>query len=619
MAWRDLANPNAGGSEVVVDHLARGLLDRGHRCTLLAGGPVGARPYPVLDLGGTYDQYLRAPVVARRGADPAVVVDVANGMTFASPLWWRGPRVLLVHHLQLEQWHEYYFPTPVAAAGEAFERRVLARLYRSSDVVAVSESTRDELVAVGVPAERITVVHSGVGDELFGVEAAESATPQFLALGRMAPNKNLDRLLDVWARVRPVTGGRLVIAGDGPERARLADRDDPGVDLVGHVDEATKRRLLGESWLLVHTANREGWGLVVMEAAAAGTPSLAIDTTGLRDAIVHGCTGELVADDDAMVAAWTALAADPARRRQLGEQARARAATFTWDGAVDRFEAVLEAAVDRQGGRRRRRSARRAMPTGVRRSAQLLARFRQEQTDPEGFYTFLADDTVAQLQAWTRLEGAHVLDVGGGAGFVADALRARGASCTTVEYDHAEMHLHGRTPVVAIRGDAQRLPVATGAVDVVHSSNVLEHVPDPEAMLAELVRVVAPGSGIGYVSFPNWLSPWGGHETSPWHYLGGRRAVDRYVAAHGHRPKNEIDVSLFAVSIARVLRWFGARPDVEVLFAGPRYLPRWTRPVVEVPGARELVTWNLLVVFRRRGGDPDAAGAPRPGPARPPR
>ncbi len=118
-------------------------------------------------------------------------------------------------------------------------------------------------------------------------------------------------------------------------------------------------------------------------------------------------------------------------------------------------------------------------------------------------------------------------------------------------------------------------------------------------MLSEMVRVVAPG-GIIYVTFTNWLSPWGGHETSPWHYLGGEWAALRYERRSGNSPKNRYGVNLFPLSIGNVLQWSYSCPDVEVLDAFPRYYPRWTKWIVKVPGLREILTWNMVVVMRRK-------------------
>jgi SAM-dependent methyltransferase len=117
-------------------------------------------------------------------------------------------------------------------------------------------------------------------------------------------------------------------------------------------------------------------------------------------------------------------------------------------------------------------------------------------------------------------------------------------------------------------------------------------------MAEEMVRVTRPG-GVVYISFTNWLSPWGGHETSPWHYLGGDRAARRYERRHGHPPKNRYGQSLYAVSVTAALGWARSCREVEVLDALPRYHPRWAGGIVHVPGVREVATWNLVLVLRK--------------------
>ena len=234
----------------------------------------------------------------------------------------------------------------------------------------------------------------------------------------------------------------------------------------------------------------------------------------------------------------------------------------------------------------------------LKRSFSLFSLFRRESAEPDRFYQFLADDTIERLAAHTSLAGQFVLDVGGGPGYVAQALRSAGAFCLVAEYSSDELFLHGRHPDAALRGDGQDLPIRSAQVDICHSSNVLEHVRDPEAMLAEMVRVVRPG-GLIYLSFTNWLSPWGGHETSPCHYFGGNYAAQRWQARHGSAPKNHFGRSLFRVDVSQVLTWVSGCNDVEVLRSGSRYLPSWTRWILKVPGVRELAVWNLELILRR--------------------
>lgn len=235
----------------------------------------------------------------------------------------------------------------------------------------------------------------------------------------------------------------------------------------------------------------------------------------------------------------------------------------------------------------------------LRRSLDLFRAFRVEQTDPDHFYGLLARDTVRQLARYAPLDGATVLDVGGGSGYFAREFADAGARCACVDCDAGEMAAHGPPPPGSVLGSALRLPIATGAVDVCFSSNVLEHVSDPWLMGAEMIRVTRPG-GVVFLSFTNWLSPWGGHETSPWHYLGGTHAADRYRRRTGKHPKNLYGESLFAVSVADALAWARRAPDADLVDALPRYHPRWAKPIVRVAGIREIATWNLALVLRRR-------------------
>jgi SAM-dependent methyltransferase len=243
----------------------------------------------------------------------------------------------------------------------------------------------------------------------------------------------------------------------------------------------------------------------------------------------------------------------------------------------------------------------------VGRTVRLFRLFLREQSDPERFYRELAADSIRQVARHVDLPGRLVLDLGGGSGYFTAAFRSRGARCLLVEPDPAELRACGRPPSGAVRGDGMRLPVADGAVDVCFSSNVLEHVPDPVRMLAEMTRVTRPG-GIIYLAFTNWYSPWGGHELAPWHYLGAGYAVRRYTRRTAQAPKNYPGTRLFPVHVGSTLRQVRSRGDVVILDAVPRYYPRWFRHLLRVPGVREVVTWNLLLVLRRLPDQAPAAG-----------
>ncbi|GAB2674217.1 class I SAM-dependent methyltransferase [Thalassiella azotivora] len=233
------------------------------------------------------------------------------------------------------------------------------------------------------------------------------------------------------------------------------------------------------------------------------------------------------------------------------------------------------------------------------RSVALLRAFRREQTDPDHFYGVLATDSVREVERFHPVRGSIVLDVGGGPGYFRDAFTLAGARYSGLDPSVGELSARGDTAPGMLRASGTRIPVSDAAVDVAYSSNVLEHVAEPEEMAREMVRVTRPG-GLVYLSWTTWLSPWGGHETAPWHYLGGRRAADRYARRHGHRPKNDYGTSLFALSAGRMLTWARRCADTEVVSTYPRYHPAWARWVAHVPGLRELACWNVVIVLRRR-------------------
>ena len=217
--------------------------------------------------------------------------------------------------------------------------------------------------------------------------------------------------------------------------------------------------------------------------------------------------------------------------------------------------------------------------------------------EPVPYARAVADLVVRYLRhAGVPLEGRRVLDVGTGGGSLPDALGRAGARVVAVDVeDRRRGEFRDGSFAVA---SGHRLPFADEGFDLVVSSNVLEHVPDGPRLVSELIRVARPG-GLVWLSWTNWLSPLGGHEWSPFHYLGSSLGPAAYRAVRRRDiPWNRPGETLFAVSVADVLGALERSPDVEVLDVVPRYWPsqRW---IVAVPGLREVATWNCAVLMRR--------------------
>ena len=216
-------------------------------------------------------------------------------------------------------------------------------------------------------------------------------------------------------------------------------------------------------------------------------------------------------------------------------------------------------------------------------------------SDPLGFCRRAAKGIVRYLVGRRiELKGARLLDVGTGGGCVAEALRVVGAEVVALDVRDYRLEGVARTRFALGRGES--LPFAEGTFDVVVSSNVLEHVPDSRGAVAELARVCRPGGHV-YLSWTNWFSPLGGHEMSPFHYLGPRLAVRMYRALRRKAPANLPGRNLFAVNVGSVLRQLRGGP-LDVLEVAPRYWPS-LRILGRVPGLREVAMWNCVILLEK--------------------
>jgi glycosyltransferase involved in cell wall biosynthesis len=289
--------------------------------------------------GGFYSQFLRSPInYLLHARDADVVIDVVNGLPFFTPIWRRRKRTIgFVHHIHDEQWKDSYSPF-VAFFGRIIELRVMPRLYK--EFITVSRSTAEDLERHGAQAGSVTIVPNGLDPPPEGLPGKDTE-PLFVLVARLVPNKRVALLLDMWEQVQRRTGGRLVIIGDGPKREFLQRKRIPHVEFLGQIHDLDRDSYLSRATLLLVTSRREGWGLTILEAARVGTPTLAFNVAGVRDAIVNNTTGVLVNDKEQFIEQWCALSADVQRREQLGRAARERAETFSWRSSTDLLEAVL--------------------------------------------------------------------------------------------------------------------------------------------------------------------------------------------------------------------------------------------------------------------------------------
>jgi glycosyltransferase involved in cell wall biosynthesis len=355
LSWRDRSHPQGGGSEVFVEEVASGLAAEGREVTIFCSAHPDAPADEVVDgvrfvrRGSWRTVYLRAALyhVMGRFGPHEVVIDVQNGIPFFSPLYCGRPAIVLVHHVHEEQWGMFFRPS-IARFGWWVESRLSPLIYRRARYVAVSEATKSDLVRVGVAPDRVSVVRNGGRTMSPMTVGPKASVPTICYLGRLVPHKRVELLLQAAAAlVADVPDLRVSIVGRGPWEASLRETaEDLGLQGVvrfeGFVDEPTKLRLLEEAWVLALPSIKEGWGLVVTEAARCGTPAVAFRVGGLKEAVADGQTGLLSDDLAEFTGQLRLILGSEELRIRLGAGARAYASRFTWDRTVAEFSSVIE-------------------------------------------------------------------------------------------------------------------------------------------------------------------------------------------------------------------------------------------------------------------------------------
>lgn len=356
--WKDRRHPLAGGAETVNEEIAKRLVMKGHQVTFVVGGFPGAASeetrdgFRILRVGGRWSVYWKAWRLYKEKLKGThdVVIDEINTIPFFSKLYVKGKNALFIHQLAREVWF-YELPFPLNLIGWLCEPLYL-RLLADRKVATVSESSKNDLLRQGFHEDRIAIIPEGMTlAPIASLDAPKPAAPTMLAFGSVRPMKRtLDVLRAFEIAKKEVPTLELVIAGpaDGAygQRLEAAVSGSPYRDAIrrlGRVEAGDKARVLASAQVLCVTSVKEGWGLVVTEAAGQGTPAVAYDVDGLRDSVRDGETGLLVEDGDpqALAAGVVRLLEDEALYAKLRVNAWTWAKTFDFDASADAFERFL--------------------------------------------------------------------------------------------------------------------------------------------------------------------------------------------------------------------------------------------------------------------------------------
>jgi glycosyltransferase involved in cell wall biosynthesis len=354
---RDPLHPAAGGAEVHVSEVCTRLASQGFEFTLAACSFQGAparevfRGLEIRRLGPLPMYYPRAAwlcawATRRRGFD--LVVEHLNKLPFFSPVLSTVPVVAVCHHLfGSSAFLQVAWPI---AAGVVTAEKLIPACYKRAAFVAVSESTREDLVARGIPREQIRIVHNGIRPAKPGLEPPSRRGPRVAYLGRLEPYKRVDVMLAALATLVPrFPELEVVIVGRGTDRPRLEDAARRlGIAgrtrFCGFVSDSERDAILARTRVCVCPSVKEGWGLTVIEANSSGVPVVATDAPGLRDAVRDGDTGFLVPEGDGAGFAQRIgrLLGDDALADRMSLAGLAWSQRFDWDSAARAMAVVLD-------------------------------------------------------------------------------------------------------------------------------------------------------------------------------------------------------------------------------------------------------------------------------------
>lgn len=355
--WQDITHPLGGGAEVHFHEIFKRLAAAGHKVTLLCCHYENAPHEEVIDgirivRRGKRDFFNFSVPRAYRQLAAAekfdLVFDDLNKIPFYTPFFVKEPIIALAHHFFGKS---IFLEVSFQYASYVYLSEYLVRfVYRNTPFAVVSESTRREVHGWGIKSE-IELLPNAVDQNRYTIMPdVKAKQPTIGYLGRIKKYKSVDHIIKAMPLImQQIPDVVLNIIGDGdalPELKQLAESLELGdhIRFTGHVSHEEKVRLINESWIVVNTSSKEGWGLTVIEANACNVPVVAADSPGLRDSVVNGKTGLLYEYGNIaqLAESVVGLVQNNKKRNELAAAAVSWAEQWNWDSSAKKAIQIIE-------------------------------------------------------------------------------------------------------------------------------------------------------------------------------------------------------------------------------------------------------------------------------------
>ncbi len=320
LSWRDIKSPKAGGAEVYTHEMLKNADHDKYRFIHFSCGVDGLSDYEFIDgilyiregsllnvIGKAKEFYN----YNKQNID--YVVDQSNTHQFFTPFWVeKEKRLFFIHQQTREIWFQQ-MSFPFSLAGYLLESPML-RLHRYDRTITVSNSTAAELIRIGFNKEKISILPEGLSFTPWEADKWEKKDegPAFIYVGRYSRYKGINKAIIAFSEVKKQHRDAVLWLVGKPDNEyvkkvllplcskiglSIGPRDEnPDVVIWGFVSEEKKLELMSRAKALIFPSVREGWGLIISEAAAVGTPSIVFDAPGTRDAVDYGNAGYMCSD-----------------------------------------------------------------------------------------------------------------------------------------------------------------------------------------------------------------------------------------------------------------------------------------------------------------------------------
>jgi glycosyltransferase involved in cell wall biosynthesis len=353
--WQDWTNPLSGGAEVHLHEIFKRLecdfnisllcthFKNAYRCEEIDGikiHRVGSR--------NTFNFHVPSTYRKLREMDRYdLVIEDLNKIPFFGGRFIRERRIALIHHLFGKT--IYTETNPIAATYVYYSEKLISKHYKKIPIIAVSESSKNEIVKMGIPEENVKVVYNGVDPKSYQSSAELTKRPTIICLARMKKYKRIDILLDSIPKIlKEIPDLEVVLVGDGDDLPRLKEitrknKIEKSIRFTNFVPAEEKADLLASSWIAVNTSPKEGWGLTSIEAQSSGTPSIVPDSPGLRETVEDGVSGYIYPFGDIknLSEIIKKILSDKKLVMEMGKNAKKWAANFSWDESSKKMKKII--------------------------------------------------------------------------------------------------------------------------------------------------------------------------------------------------------------------------------------------------------------------------------------